>query len=145
MNSAHHPKGRRQPARLIRFVNWVVRPLVRRRGSVFGIHLLVLHTVGAKSGEPRETPLQAFVRPDGWWVAASWNGGARNPAWYHNVLAHPEQVRVATAGEVVPVEVHELSGAEREAAWERIVAIAPNFADYAAGTERVIPVLHLRR
>jgi deazaflavin-dependent oxidoreductase (nitroreductase family) len=112
----------------------------------FGRHLVVLHTVGAKTGEARPNPVRGFQEGDGWLVAASYAGQAIDPAWAHNLRAHPElDVEVATdAGvQTVAVRATELPRAERDAAWVGIVAEAPGFADYEKQTDRVIPVFRL--
>jgi deazaflavin-dependent oxidoreductase (nitroreductase family) len=105
-----------------------------------------LRTVGAKSGVERTVPLRRFDEgPGQWLVVASLAGAARNPAWLHNLAAHPESATFEVGGRRVPVTATTLSGAEREAAWARIVAEAPGFADYQEGTDRLIPVVRLTR
>ena len=80
---------------------------------------------------------------DTWLIAASKAGAPDNPAWYHNLLAHPD-VDIETPDGVVPVRAEELTGAEREAAWAKFTVI-PTFAEYQRNTTRTIPVLALRR
>jgi deazaflavin-dependent oxidoreductase (nitroreductase family) len=105
-----------------------------------------LTTVGAKSGVERTVPLRRFDEgPGQWLVVASLGGAARNPAWLHNLAAHPDRATVEVGGRSVPVTATTLSGSERDAAWQRIVAAAPGFADYQAGTDRLIPVVRLTR
>jgi deazaflavin-dependent oxidoreductase (nitroreductase family) len=109
-----------------------------------GMDLLYLTTVGAKSGQKRQSPVSRF--PDGddaWLVVASNNGSARHPAWYHNLKAHPDQVWIEVAGSSTPVTVEELTGPRREDAWRRIVAAQPRFAGYQEKTDRVLPVVRL--
>ena len=106
--------------------------------------LLVLTSVGARTGQRRETILGSF--PDGekaWLVAASAAGATRNPACYHNLAAHPDRAQIAVGGKTFPVTVTQLSGAERDAAWQRIVAAQPQYAGFASKTSRVIPVIRL--
>jgi deazaflavin-dependent oxidoreductase (nitroreductase family) len=110
----------------------------------FGRSLILVHHRGAKSGIERISPLMG--RRDGedtWLIAASKAGAPDNPAWYHNLLAHPD-VDIETPDGVVPVRVEELTGAEREAAWAKFTVI-PTFAEYQRNTTRTIPVLALRR
>ncbi|GGR41281.1 deazaflavin-dependent oxidoreductase (nitroreductase family) [Nocardioides luteus] len=112
----------------------------------FGRGLVLVHHVGRKSGVERVSPV-AHIRQDDdtWLIAASKAGAPENPAWYHNLLANPETKIETPDDGVVEVEVSELTGAERDAAWERFKEMSPGFADYEKKTDRVIPVLALRR
>jgi deazaflavin-dependent oxidoreductase (nitroreductase family) len=143
-----HPTGTRgakQPGRGFRWMNRLVMRRARRaEGKTMGMNLLVLTTVGRKSGQPRQTPLAWFPGPDGsWLVVASAGGAAANPAWYLNLAAHPDQVTVEQGGRKVAVTPQELHGAERAAAWERITAEAETFRRYEQATDRQIPVIRL--
>jgi deazaflavin-dependent oxidoreductase (nitroreductase family) len=143
-----HPTGTRgakQPGRGFRWMNRLVMRRARRaEGKTMGMNLLVLTTVGRKSGQPRQTPLAWFPGPDGsWLVVASAGGAAANPAWYLNLAAHPDQVTVEQGGRKVAVTPQELQGAERAAAWARITAEAENFRRYEQVTDRQIPVIRL--
>jgi len=112
----------------------------------FGRHLVVMHTVGAKSGEKRLNPVRGFRDGEGWLVVASYAGQPVDPAWAYNLRAHPElDVEVASeAGiDTVAVRAAELPKPERDAAWVGIVAEAPGFADYEKKTDRLIPVFRL--
>ena len=112
----------------------------------FGRNLVVMHTVGAKTGEARLNPVRGFHEGGNWLVAASYAGEPVDPAWAHNLRAHPElDVEVAgdTGVETVAVRATELPKPERDAAWVGIVAEAPGFADYEKKTDRVIPVFRL--
>jgi deazaflavin-dependent oxidoreductase (nitroreductase family) len=110
----------------------------------FGRNLVLLHHKGAKSGIERVTPLMAIRTQGAWWIAASKAGAPANPDWYHNLLAHPD-ITIEEPGEgTVNVHVTELVGAARDAAWATFVAM-PAFKSYEEKTERVIPVLELRR
>jgi deazaflavin-dependent oxidoreductase (nitroreductase family) len=105
---------------------------------------LLLTTVGARSGQERTSPVAYF--PDGagaWLVVASIGGDRRHPAWYHNLVANPDRSSVQVAGRQVLVRATSLHGQERAERWERIVATAPNFAEYQRSTDREIPVLRL--
>jgi deazaflavin-dependent oxidoreductase (nitroreductase family) len=144
-----HPTGTRgakQPGRGFRWMNRLVMRRARRtEGKTMGMNLLVLTTVGRKSGQPRQTPLAWFPGLDGsWLVVASAAGAAANPAWYLNLAAHPDQVTVEQGGRKVAVTPQELHGAERAAAWARITAEAENFRRYEQATDRQIPVIRLR-
>jgi deazaflavin-dependent oxidoreductase (nitroreductase family) len=109
-----------------------------------GMNLLVLTTIGRKSGQTRLNPLAWFPGPDGsWLVVASAGGAPANPAWYLNLAAHPDQVSVEQGGRKVDVIAEELHGAEREQAWQQITAAADQFRRYEETTDREIPVIRL--
>ena len=143
-----HPtgtRGARQPGRSTRFFNKLIARRARRAdGKTMGMSLLVLTTVGRKSGQPRENPVGYFAAPDGgWFIAASAAGAQANPAWYLNLAAHPDQVTVELAGRKVAVTARELHGTERAQVWKQITDEAPGFRKYEQTTDREIPVIHL--
>jgi deazaflavin-dependent oxidoreductase (nitroreductase family) len=119
----------------------------RRSGDKFqGMDLLYVTTTGAKSGEKRQSTVTRF--PDGddaWLVVASAGGSAQNPAWYHNIAAHPDQVWIEFGGKQMQVTPTQLEGDEREQAWQRITASQPRYAGYQRKTDRAIPVIRLAR
>jgi hypothetical protein len=81
---------------------------IRRKGKVpiLGFNALVLTTIGAKSGLERTTPVGSFPGKDGsWLIVASAAGGRKNPAWYHNIAAHPGQVQIDAAGQKAALAV----------------------------------------
>jgi deazaflavin-dependent oxidoreductase (nitroreductase family) len=127
------------------FVKNVMIKLHRRTGDRFmGMDLLYLTTVGAKTGQKRQSPVARF--PDGddaWLVVASNGGSSRHPNWYHNLMAHPDQVWMEVAGRSVRATVEQLEGPRRDAAWERIVASQPRFGGYQRKTDRALPVVRL--
>ena len=102
-------------------------------GHFEGKPLLLLHHEGAKSGTERVTPMMYQQLDGGYAVFASNNGQDHNPAWYHNVLAHPE-TRVEVGSETVEVTAHEADPGERAPIWERQKAAEPGFAGYEQGT-----------
>lgn len=143
-----HPTGTRgakQPGRTFRWMNRLIMGRARRtEGKTMGMNLLVLTTVGRKSGQERQTPLAWFPGPDGSWLVVASAGGAQaNPAWYLNLAANPDRVTVEQAGRKVAVTAEELHGAEREQAWEQIKAAADNFRKYEQTTDRLLPVIRL--
>src|SRR5262245_30321423 len=127
------------------FVKNIMIKLHRRSGDRFmGMDLLYLTTVGAKTGKKRVSPVARF--PDGddaWLVVASNAGSAHHPSWYHNLMAHPDQVSIEIARRSVAVSVERLTGARRETAWQRITASQPRFAGYQQKAARVLPVVRL--
>ena len=112
--------------------------------SNFGDALLLLHTIGAKTGQERVNPVASQPIGSGWAVFASKAGAPTNPAWYHNLLAHPD-VTVETGEETVPVRARVAGPDEREAIWEKQKQLMPGFADYEKKTSRSIPVIILER
>lgn len=151
----HDPKSVRPPAdaerRLTRMSDFNERIIAEFRangGHVetagFGDRLIILHSIGAKSGAKRESPLMGLPTEDGWLIAASKGGAPEEPAWAHNLRAHPG-VEVETGEGRFTATAEELPRAERDAAWQRFVAASPGFADYERRTTRLIAVFHLKR
>ena len=130
---------------LIKWVNKLTAGRVGKSGRAFGsMPALVLTTVGRKSGEIRRTPL-AYI-PDGegnWLIIAAYAGAVNNPAWYHNIAAHPDRVSIELDGRTHDVTVEELHGQQRERAWQQIVAANNRFAKYQEKTDRELPVIRL--
>lgn len=113
-------------------------------GNFEGAPLLLLHTTGAKSGEPRVHPMMYLAVADGWAVFASYAGLDVNPAWYHNLRAHP-QASIEVGTDTVEVVARELTPEERAPLWEEQKRRYPGFAAYEKRTDRVIPVVLLTR
>ena len=115
----------------------------RVSGQFQGADLLLLTTTGAKSGQPRLSPL-AYFRIDGkLLIIGSFAGADVNPAWVHNLRANPS-ARVEIGSESSAVTARELPLAERDELFPKITAAAPGFAEYQARTARVIPVFELQ-
>ena len=113
-------------------------------GPFEGATLLLLHTTGAKSGQPRISPL-AYLTIDGkMLIIGSYAGAPKHPAWMHNLRAHP-RARVEVGTEVYDVVVRELSDDERAATYPKVAEMAPAFAEYQEKTTRVIPLFELTR
>jgi deazaflavin-dependent oxidoreductase (nitroreductase family) len=106
--------------------------------------MLLLHTIGARSGEEHVVPMRCVVDGDRLYVFASARGSAKHPDWYHNLIAHPEIV-IERGTETIPVRATEVLGAEREAAFGRHASRFPVFAEYERTSGRTIPVLRLDR
>jgi deazaflavin-dependent oxidoreductase (nitroreductase family) len=147
--SGTHGSKSRALATLMRPLQRTMIKLHRRTGNTFqGMDILYLETIGAKSGKERQTPLAYF--PDNgpgkaWLIVASLGGAATNPAWYHNLAAHPDQVAVEVDGRRYKVLAEQLDGEPREQAWQRIVASQRRYAQYQEKTDRVLPVIRLSR
>ncbi|HTS14601.1 MAG TPA: nitroreductase/quinone reductase family protein [Candidatus Sulfotelmatobacter sp.] len=114
------------------------------QGPMAGRRLMVLTTTGARTGTPRSTPL-AYTRDGAAYVIIASKGGApTHPAWYHNLVAHPE-VTVEVEGERFQARATVVHGPERRRLYDAQAAEMPGFAEYEARTERVIPVVRLER
>lgn len=114
-----------------------------RLSLAIGVPRLILTTIGAKSGQPRATPLVYLPDGDRVVVIASRGGDTRHPGWYHNLRANP-RATLLIDGRSANYQAREASGAEREQLWRRAVALYPGYAVYqrrAAG--RQIPVMVL--
>src|SRR5579864_4198124 len=135
------------PGRLIALLTRIPLALQRLSGGRLKMHgqpLLVLTTVGARTGQPRTSMVTQFPESDGsTLIVASFGGAAKHPAWYFNLAKHPDQVFIERKGRRIPVQAMSLSGEERAAAWQKIVRIAPGFAEYQRKTDREIPVVRL--
>ncbi|MHC9296304.1 nitroreductase family deazaflavin-dependent oxidoreductase [Mycobacterium sp. LTG2003] len=113
-------------------------------GPFEGGTLLLLHTTGAKSGEPRLSPL-AYLTVDGkMLIVGSYAGAPKNPAWVHNLRTNPK-ARIEVGTDSYDVTARELPSDERDATYPKIVELAPVFADYQANTTRRIPLFELVR
>jgi deazaflavin-dependent oxidoreductase (nitroreductase family) len=107
--------------------------------------VLLLHTVGAKTGEARIAPVVFRRDGDRYVVVASKSGAPTNPGWYANIVANPE-VTVEAEGETFKARAHvEAEGPERDRLWNAHKALYPNFAEYETMTSRVIPAISLER
>jgi deazaflavin-dependent oxidoreductase (nitroreductase family) len=130
-------------------VNLGMYRLMGRRMRIQGRPLLLLTTIGAKTGKRRQTPLGWFddepPRKDAWLVVASAAGAAEHPGWYLNLARRPDDAAIDVGDQHIAVDPQSLKGAERERAWARIVALAPGYGQYAITTDREIPIVRLTR
>jgi deazaflavin-dependent oxidoreductase (nitroreductase family) len=106
--------------------------------------ILLLHTQGARSGQPRTSPLLYTPHNGGFVIVASKAGAVRQPAWYHNIRAHPEAVSVEIGGRRIPVRPRVVDGNERAELWQRANDNYDGYGTYQrrAGS-RMIPVVLL--
>ncbi|MBL7494102.1 nitroreductase family deazaflavin-dependent oxidoreductase [Frankia sp. AgB1.9] len=111
----------------------------------FGRSLVLLHSVGAKSGAERVNPVLGRRSGEDWVVAASFAGAPSHPAWYHNLVAHPDTTIETAEQGTVAVTASELTGADYDREWAGFVGQSQTFADYQkkAG-DRKIPLVRLR-
>ena len=113
-------------------------------GPFAGKSLLLLHTVGAKSGQARINPVACIRDGDRLVVIASKGGAPTNPDWYHNILANP-LVSVETGTEQFQARAAVTAEPERTRLYNQMVAMMPGFAEYQRKTTRIIPVIILTR
>jgi len=107
-----------------------------------GRPVILLTTIGAKSGKIRKTPLMRVEHDGEYAVVASLGGAPKNPVWYYNIKANP-QVELQDGPATGDYEAREVFGDEKAAWWERAVATWPDYADYQKKTDRQIPVFVL--
>lgn len=113
-------------------------------GPFAGRPLVILSTVGARSKQPRETPLVYTRDGDRYVVIASKGGAPTNPSWYHNLLAEPI-VTLEVLGERFHARARAAEGEERDRLYRNQAQMMPGFADYQKKTTRKIPVVVLER
>jgi deazaflavin-dependent oxidoreductase (nitroreductase family) len=111
-------------------------------GNFEGAPLLLLHTVGRRSGKPRLNPVMYLRDGERYVVFASKAGADTHPDWYENLKANPD-VLIEVVDDTIDVHAEEIDGPERERLYERQASIYPNFAEYQSKTKRVIPVIAL--
>jgi deazaflavin-dependent oxidoreductase (nitroreductase family) len=129
---------------------WRIHPRVYRwsggriGGSLVGLPVLLLETVGRRTGRRRTNALTYLPRGADFVVIASCLGEPRNPAWWHNLVAEPN-AGVRVGSERHAVRAREATGDERTEIWRSLVQRAPEYDEYAARTSRRIPVVVLER
>jgi F420H(2)-dependent quinone reductase len=107
-----------------------------------GKPVVVLKTIGAKSGKLRKTPLMRVEHNGEYAVVASLGGAQKNPVWYYNVKQNP-RVELQDGDTTGDYEAREVFGDEKATWWDRAVAAWPDYADYQKKTDREIPVFVL--
>ncbi|SHN47450.1 nitroreductase family deazaflavin-dependent oxidoreductase [Cryptosporangium aurantiacum] len=123
----------------------LIRKFRESRGAAMGDRpLLLLTTVGARSGQARTSPMMYIPDGDRLLVVPSNAGAPRHPAWYHNLVANP-RVTVEVGSETYEADAVVAEGEERDALFARIAEQYPFFTDHQAKTTRVIPVVALVR
>ena len=114
----------------------------RVSGPFEGAPIVLLHTVGARSGKPRTNIMMYLADGDRYLVFASNAGADDNPAWYWNLKANPD-ARIEVGDDIVDVHATELQGAERDDKYALQAERYPGFAEYERMTSRTIPVVAL--
>ena len=113
-------------------------------GPFLGKTLLILHTIGAKSGLEHINPVAYITDGDRFVIIASKGGAPTNPDWYYNLVAHP-QVTVEVGTEQFTARASLATEPERTRLYDKMVEMMPGFADYQKKTTRIIPVIILSR
>ncbi|GAA1892178.1 nitroreductase family deazaflavin-dependent oxidoreductase [Asanoa iriomotensis] len=107
-----------------------------------GRPIILLTSVGAKSGKIRKTPLMRVEHDGEYAVVASQGGAPTNPFWYHNLVANPHVV-LQDGAVRQDYTAREVSGEERAVWWKRATATWPDYDSYQTKTDRIIPVFVL--
>jgi deazaflavin-dependent oxidoreductase (nitroreductase family) len=149
------PKGTRG-ARIMTLALKLMRPLSGREvaryrklpgpepGKFMGFPVLILTTVGAKTGRERSTVLGGFPDGDNAWLIIASNSGSRDhPGWLYNIAKNPDKVWIQVGNRKMKVSSESLTGKEREDAYARVASEAKPYAGYPKKTDREIPVLRL--
>ena len=113
-------------------------------GPFAGRSLLLLHTIGAKSGHERINPVAFTTDDDRLVIIASKGGASTNPDWYYNIVANP-LVMVEVGADKFQVRATMSAEPERSRLYNQMVGAMPGFAEYQRNTTRVIPVIILTR
>lgn len=111
---------------------------------MMGFPVVLLTTVGAKTGIERTHVLGGFADgDDAFLIVASKGGAATHPAWFINMAKNPDKVWLEVGKRKFKAHAESLQGVEREAAYQRVVGVAPQYGGYLTKTDREIPVIRL--
>ena len=110
--------------------------------DINGARVILLTTLGAKTGKLRKTPLMRVEHDGEYAIVASLGGAPKNPVWYYNVKAHP-RVELQDGDVTKDYEAREVFGDEKAAWWGRAVEAWPDYAEYQTKTDRQIPLFVL--
>jgi deazaflavin-dependent oxidoreductase (nitroreductase family) len=110
--------------------------------ALAGVPVLLIETIGARTGRRHPVTLLAIPQGPGYILIATALGSRHNPAWYHNLLAHPS-VNVTVDRVTNPYRARVTEGDERQACWAQAIAVYPGYAAYLQRARRPIPVLLL--
>ena len=117
-----------------------------RMSTMMKFPVVLLTTKGAKSGESRTVTLGGFADgDDAWLIVASAGGAARHPAWFNNMVKHPDDLWLEVGSRKMKVTGESLTGTEREEALRRIAGVAAQYGKYPTKTDREIPIVRLTR
>jgi deazaflavin-dependent oxidoreductase (nitroreductase family) len=111
-------------------------------GHIGGQPVLLLETIGRRTGRRRTTPLQYLADDEAFVVVASNRGAAHPPAWYLNLRAHPG-ARVQVGARTIDVRAHQIDGDERDERWDQMTAGNRHLEDAARKAGRSLPLVTL--
>jgi len=111
-------------------------------GQVQGLQVLLLTTVGRKTGKKRTTPLGYFVEDENYVIVASNAGFDTHPAWFHNLRTNP-RVIIEVKEQQMEAQAEVAEPKKRITLWERLISLAPGYANYTRKTSREIPIIVL--
>ena len=114
-----------------------------KAATLNGKPIIVLTSIGAKTGKLRKTALMRVEHDGEYAVVASRGGSAKNPTWYHNLVANPH-VELQDSDTTLDYRAYEVTGEENAAWWTRAVKVWPAYDDYQKKTKRQIPVFVLK-
>jgi len=132
--------------RIPKLVQKIALPIANLFLKSRGMKILTLTTVGAKSGKEHAVPLAYFpdpARPGSWLLVASYGGSQKHPAWYVNMARNPDRIWAEIDGHKTRVTAESVTGPERQAAWDRVVAEQSLYAGYEQKTDREIPIVRI--
>ena len=115
-----------------------------KANTLRGVPIIVLTSVGAKTGKLRKTALMRVEHDGQYAVVASQGGAPTHPVWYHNLVKQPH-VELQDGADRADYDARLAQGDERAVWWERAVAVWPDYAEYQKKTDREIPVFVLTR
>jgi deazaflavin-dependent oxidoreductase (nitroreductase family) len=117
-----------------------------RMATMMGFPVVLLTTKGARSGQERTVSLGGFSDgEDAWLVCATDGGSASHPAWFTNMVQHPDEIWLEVGNRKMKVRGESLTGSEREEQLARIAAISARYSQYQKKTDREIPIVRLTR
>ena len=111
-------------------------------GRVQGLQVLLLTTIGRKTGKERTTPLGYFMDEGNYIITASNAGRDRHPAWFHNLRANP-RVRLEIKDQQMEAEAEVAPSEKRGSLWSQLISLSPAYANYTKKTNREIPLVIL--
>jgi len=145
-------RGSRTPWGLMRYLQPLMRGQInnyRKKAGpeppkMRGLPLVLLTTVGARTGEERTHPLGGLPEGNGSWIVIGSRGGDKShPGWFINLAKNPDQVWLEVGNKRFHARPTLLKGAERDEAYAKVVALSPGYAKYPQKTDREIPVIRL--
>jgi len=111
--------------------------------KLIGLDMLLLLSIGTKTGKERTTPLLYIEDKGRYFCVASYAGNQSHPNWYYNIVKEPK-ITLRIRKRLLKAEARVLSGEERDIAWEKMVRLYPTYEKYQSRTSRIIPVVEFK-